>query len=74
MEQFTELVHSGGIYKFGAINEVGDMGKIILFGFFRRDESGTNLIGGIGRCGDIYLVIGDDPQPMVGRAKNCRWG
>lgn len=50
------------------------MGKIILFGFFRRDESGTNLIGGIGRCGDIYLVIGDDPQPMVGRARNCRVG
>ena len=50
------------------------MGKIIRFGFFRRDESGTNLIGGIGRCGDIYLVIGDDPQPNGGPGQELQGG
>ena len=74
MEQFAEFIYGGGIYKFGAIDEVGDMGKIILFGFFRRDESGTNLIGGIGRCGDIYLVIGDDPQPDGGPGQKLQGG
>ena len=63
MEQLTEFFHCGGIDKLGAVDEVSDMGKIILLCVLRRDKAGTDLIGGIGCGGDIHLVIGNDPQP-----------
>ena len=62
-KQRTEFFHGRSIYKFGTINQMGHVGKIVFFGFLRRNQPGADLIGGIGRGGDVHLVIGKHPQP-----------